>query len=79
MSETVFEVVRDVLVEVRGLDPAEVTLEARLIDDLGADSLDAIEIIMALEEHYSKELDDIEVESLKTVQDVVGLIQSYID
>lgn len=79
MSETVFEVVRDVLVEVRGLDPAEVTLEARLIDDLGADSLDAIEIIMALEEHYSKELDDIEVESLKTVQDVVELIQSYID
>ena len=78
MSETILDVVRGVLVEVRGVDPAQVIPEAKLIDDLGADSLDAIEIIMALEDHYGKELDDIEVEDLKTVGDVVGLIQSLI-
>jgi len=76
MSETIFEVVKGVLVEVRGVDPAKVVPEASLIDDLGADSLDAIEIIMALEEHYNQEMDDIEVESLKTVADVVNLIKS---
>ena len=79
MSETILDVVRGVLVEIRGVDPKQVTLEAKLIDDLGADSLDAIEIIMALEAHYDKELDDIEVESLKTVGDVVALIQALIE
>ena len=79
MSESIFEVVRAVLVEVRDLDPSKVSLESLLIDDLGADSLDAIEIIMALEEHYDRELDDIDVESLKTVGDIVSLIESIID
>jgi len=78
MSETILDVVRVVLVEVRGVDPSKVVLEARLVDDLGADSLDAIEIIMALEDHFGKELDDIDVESLQTVGDVVDLIQSVI-
>jgi len=76
MSEAIFDVVKGVLVKVRGIDPAEVLGEAKLIEDLGADSLDAIEIIMALEEHYGAELDDVDVESLKTVNDVVSLIQS---
>lgn len=78
MSEPIFEVVKNVLVDVRDVDPADVTPESSLIDDLGADSLDAIEIIMALEEHYNQELDDIDVESLKTVADIVALIQSVI-
>ena len=78
MSESVIDVVRRVLVEVRGVDPAQVVPEARLIEELGADSLDAIEIIMALEEHYERELDDIEVENFKTVADVVALIQSIV-
>jgi len=78
MSKTILDVVRDVLVEVRGIEPAEVTLEASLIDDLGADSLDAIEIILALEEYYETEMDDIDVESLKTVGDVIDLIQSVL-
>ena len=79
MSEPILDVVRGVLVDIRGVDPSLVVPEATLIDDLGADSLDAIEIIMALEEHYGKELDDIEVENLKTVGDVVALIQSLTD
>ncbi|MCL2529893.1 MAG: acyl carrier protein [Coriobacteriia bacterium] len=79
MSEAIFDVVKGVLVKIRGIDEAEVVPEAVLVDDLGADSLDAIEIIMALEEHYGKELDDVEVEDLKTVADVVNLIQSLIE
>ena len=79
MPETILEVVKGVLVEVRGVAPDEVVLEASLLDDLGADSLDAIEIIMALEEHYDKELDDIDIESIQTVADIVQLIQSLVE
>ena len=79
MSEAILEVVREVLVEIRGVSPEEVVLEASLVDDLGADSLDAIEIIMALEDHYNKEMDNIDVESIKTVADIIQLIQSVVE
>jgi len=79
MPETILEVVKGVLVDVRGVAPDEVVPEASLTDDLGADSLDAIEIIMALEEHYDKELDDIDIENIKTVADIVALVQSVIE
>ena len=78
MTEPIIDVVREVLVEVRGVDPSQVVPEASLIDDLGADSLDAIEIIMALENHYDKEFDEQGVENIKTVGDVVALVQSLI-
>lgn len=78
MSKSTFEVVRDVLVNVRGVDPAQVVLDASLTDDLGADSLDAIEVIMALEAYYDKELDDEGLENLKTVGDVVALVDSLV-
>ena len=79
MSETVLEVIREVLVDVRGIDPAEVTAEARLTDDLGVDSLDAVQIILALEDHYGREVDDESIEDLETVGDIVSLIESLID
>ena len=79
MSESVFAVVKDVLVAIRGVDPALVVPTATLTDDLGADSLDAIEIIMALEEHYGKEFDDSALEDIKTVGDIVELIQAKLD
>ena len=78
MGESVLEVVREVLVSVRGIDPATVVPEASLTDDLGADSLDAIEIILGLENHYGKEFDGEDLESLKTVGDVVSLVESII-
>lgn len=79
MSESILDVVRDVLIKVRGVDPEQVVPEALLVDDLGADSLDAIEIIIALESHYGKELDDEDVENLKTVGDVVTLVESIVN
>lgn len=79
MSEPVIEVVKQVLADVREIDPAEVTADSLLVDDLGADSLDAIEIIMALETHYDKEFDGEEVEDLKTVGDIVNLVESILE
>lgn len=79
MSDSILEVVREVLVEVRGVEPSKVVLEASLVDDLGADSLDAIEIILALETRFGMELDEESVESLKTVGDVVALVQSLVE
>lgn len=78
MSKPVFDVVKDVLVSVREVDPSDVKPESLLIDDLGADSLDAVEIILALEEHYDKEFDGDEVENLKTVEDIVNLVEAII-
>ena len=79
MTESVFEVVKEVLANVRNIDPEEVKPDSLLIDELGADSLDAIEIIMALEEHYDKEFDGDDVENLKTVQDIVDLVNSLLE
>jgi acyl carrier protein len=76
MSEPVIEVVQRVLVQVRNVDPAAVVPEALLIDDLGADSLDAIEIILALEEHYDREFDGEDVENIKSVGDIVALVET---
>jgi acyl carrier protein len=78
MSETVIDVVKRILVSVREVDPSLVVPEAILVDDLGADSLDAIEIIMALEDHYGKELDEISVQDIRTVGDIVDLVQSLV-
>lgn len=78
MSEAIIDVVRDILVEVKGVDPARVVPEATLTGDLEADSLDAIEIIMALEEHYDKELEDLDAANLITVADIVSLIESVL-
>ncbi|MDR1088098.1 MAG: acyl carrier protein [Coriobacteriales bacterium] len=79
MSEAIFDVVREVFVSVREIDPSRVVAEASLADDLGLDSLDAIEIVMALEDRYDREFDDENLQDLKTVHDVVALVRSLID
>ena len=70
-----FEKVRDIVVEQLGVEADEVTLESTFIDDLGADSLDIVELIMAFEEEVGIEIPDEAAEKIKTVQDVV----TYID
>ena len=70
-----FEKVRDIVVEQLGVEADEVTIESTFIDDLGADSLDIVELIMAFEEEFGIEIPDEAAEKIKTVQDVV----SYID
>ena len=70
-----FEKVRDIVVDQLGVEPDEVAIESTFIDDLGADSLDIVERIMACEEEFGIEIPDEAAEKIKTVQDVV----SYID
>jgi acyl carrier protein len=70
-----FEKVRDIVVEQLGVEADEVSIESTFIDDLGADSLDIVELIMAFEEEFGIEIPDEAAEKIKTVQDVV----TYID
>ena len=70
-----FEKVRDIVVEQLGVDTGDVAVESTFIDDLGADSLDIVELIMAFEEEFGTEIPDEAAEKMKTVQDVV----TYID
>jgi acyl carrier protein len=76
MSESTFEIVQRVLVNQMSINESEITLEASINDDLGADSLDAVELIMSLEEEFDLTIETAEAESLVTVGDVVSLIDS---
>ena len=69
-----FEKVRDVVVEQLGVKEGEVKSEARFVEDLGADSLDTVELVMAIEEEYGIEISDEDAEKAKTVGDVVAYI-----
>ncbi len=72
----VFEKVKEIVVEQLGVEEDEVTMESSFIDDLGADSLDIVELIMALEEEFDIEVPDEEAEKITTVGDVVEYIKS---
>ena len=71
---TVPEIVKNIIAEQLGVKPEEVTPEAKFIDDLGADSLDTVELVMALEEEFGIEIPDEEAEKLVTVGDAVKYI-----
>ena len=68
--------VKEVIVEQLGVDPERVKLEASFIDDLGADSLDIVELVMAMEEEFGIEIPDEDAEKLKTVSDVCNYLQA---
>ena len=71
------EKVIDIIVDKLGVDRAEVTPEAVFVDDLGADSLDLVELIMAMEEEFGFEIADEEAEKMRTVKDVISFIQAH--
>ena len=71
----IFDEVRDVVVEQLSVAPDAVKLESKIIEDLGADSLDVVELVMALEEKFEVEIPDSEAEKLKTIQDVVTFLE----
>ena len=73
-----FDDVRDVIVETVGCEAAAVTPEARLNEDLGAESLAAMELIMALEEKLDIEIDDAELDQFKTVNDLVSYLETKV-
>lgn len=76
MSEkTIKDKVRDIIVEQLGVNAEKVTPEASFIEDLGADSLDTVELVMAFEEEFSVEVPDEDAEKLKTVGDVIDYIE----
>ncbi len=69
--------VKEIIVDQLGVDEKEVTSEAKFIDDLGADSLDLVELVMALEEEYDTEITDEEAEKIQTVGDAIEYIKSH--
>lgn len=73
----VFDQVKDIIVEQLGVKPEEVTSTASFVDDLGADSLDTVELVMALEEKFDMEIPDEDAEKILTVQDAVTYIESH--
>lgn len=75
---TVIERVTKVVVDRLGVDESEVKLEASFRDDLGADSLDVVELVMELEEEFDMQIDDEDAEKIATVGDAVSFIESKI-
>jgi len=71
------ERVKSIIVEQLGVDEDEVTLEASFTDDLGADSLDIVELVMAFEEEFGIEIPDEEAEKITTVQQAVDYIKAH--
>jgi acyl carrier protein len=71
------EKVKGIIVEQLGVDESEVTPEAHFIDDLGADSLDTVELVMALEEEFGVEISDEDAEKIQTVGDVIKYIDEH--
>ncbi|HTV54735.1 MAG TPA: acyl carrier protein [Terriglobia bacterium] len=72
------EKVKQLIVEQLGVDEAEVTPAAHFIDDLGADSLDIVELVMTFEESFEIEIPDEDAEKIQTVKDAVDYIQSHV-
>ena len=76
MSEDISSKVKKIVADHLGIDEAKVTEEASFIDDLGADSLDTVELVMAFEEEFECEIPDDAAEKIQTVKDAIDFIKS---
>ena len=74
----IFEEIKDILAEQLDLDPETIELSSSLANDLGADSIDAIDIVMSLEDQYGIEVPDSVIENMKTVEDIVNFVEANI-
>lgn len=72
----VFEKVKSIIVDQLDVDAEKITLDSKVAEDLGADSLDVVDLIMSIEEEFDMEIDDDAVENMKTVGDIVAFIDS---
>jgi acyl carrier protein len=77
MSAEIEQKVKDIIVEQLGVDAAEVKTEASFVNDLGADSLDTVELVMALEEAFDMEIPDDQAEKIQTVGQAVDYIKTH--
>ena len=76
---TIEESVRKIVAEQLGVDEKELRNDASFVDDLGADSLDTVELVMSFEEVFNKEIPDDKAEKIRTVQDAIDYIQENMD
>lgn len=72
---TIEERVVDIVVQQLGVDKTKITLQSSFVDDLGADSLDTVELVMALEEEFETEIPDDEAEKIRTIQEAIDYIK----
>ena len=76
MNSEIFESVKEVIIAQLEVDAEKVKMESSLVQDLGADSLDLVEVIMALEEKFELEIEDEDAEKIATVEDIIKYIES---
>ena len=77
MTDELFQKVRSIIAQQLGADEFEITEDAHFIEDLGADSLDTVELVMALEEEFGIEISDEDAEKIQTVGDVIKYIKEH--
>ena len=73
----IFDKVKDILVDQLDCEEDKVTMDASITDDLGADSLDLVDLVMSLEDEFGLEINDDQVETIKTVGDIVKYIEAH--
>ena len=78
MTDSIFERVQDIIVQQLGVDKNKVTLNANFANDLGADSLDTVELVMAIEEEFSIEIPDEDAEKISTLDQAIQFIQQAV-
>ena len=79
MTASTFERLKKIIVEQLGVDEADVKLEASFVDDLNADSLDLVELVMSLEEEFGTEISDEDAEIIRSVQDAVDYVDERLN
>lgn len=79
MSENIADRVKSIVAEKLGADPSKVVESARFVDDLGADSLDTVELVMALEEEFDIEISNEEGQEIQSIQDAISFIENQIN
>jgi acyl carrier protein len=78
-SQEIEKKVKEIIVEQLGVNPDQVTPEASFLEDLGADSLDTVELVMSFEEEFGAEIPDEDAEKLQTVGDVIRYIEERVN
>jgi len=77
MAESTYDRLKQIVAEQLGVDESEVTPQASFVDDLNADSLDLVELIMSLEEEFGMEIPDEDAERIRTVQEAVDFVEEH--